>query len=162
MTNIVVGVDGGASKTRVIVADATGAELATVTGVASAVRPGEAAHSAEVIARLVGEGLDRARAVVRANRAFLDKLAARLLTIESIDGDELRELLRGAHVPPEIVPEPVPLRRERGSPGSGPPWPARIAPKGPRVTIWPGPPGVLPGVLPKPCAAARPRQQRPW
>lgn len=57
MTNIVVGVDGGASKTRVIVADATGAELATVTGVASAVRPGEAAHSADVIAKLVGEAL---------------------------------------------------------------------------------------------------------
>jgi glucosamine kinase len=57
MTNIVVGVDGGASKTRVIVADGTGAELATVTGVASAVRPGEAAHSAEVIAKLVGEAL---------------------------------------------------------------------------------------------------------
>lgn len=57
MTNIVVGVDGGASKTRVIVADGTGAELATVTGVASAVRPGEAAHSAEIIARLVGEAL---------------------------------------------------------------------------------------------------------
>ena len=57
MTNLVVGVDGGASKTRVIVADGTGAELATVTGVASAVRPGEAEHSAEVIARLVGEAL---------------------------------------------------------------------------------------------------------
>jgi glucosamine kinase len=57
MTNLVVGVDGGASKTQVIVADGTGAELATVTGVASAVRPGEAANSAEVIARLVGEAL---------------------------------------------------------------------------------------------------------
>lgn len=57
MTHIVVGVDGGASKTRVIVADASGAELATVTGLASAVRPGEAAHSAEVIAKLVGEAL---------------------------------------------------------------------------------------------------------
>ncbi len=52
MTNIVIGVDGGASKTRVIVADATGAELASVTGVASAVRPGEAAHSADVIDKL--------------------------------------------------------------------------------------------------------------
>jgi glucosamine kinase len=57
MTSLVVGVDGGASKTRVIVADGTGTELATVTGGASAVRPGEAMHSAEVIARLVGEAL---------------------------------------------------------------------------------------------------------
>jgi glucosamine kinase len=57
MTTFVVGVDGGASKTRVIVADGTGSELASVTGVASAVRPGEAAHSADVITRLVGEAL---------------------------------------------------------------------------------------------------------
>ena len=57
MANIVVGVDGGASKTRVIVADGTGMELASVTGVASAVRPGAAAHSADVIAKLVGEAL---------------------------------------------------------------------------------------------------------
>jgi glucosamine kinase len=57
MTNIVVGVDGGASKTHVIVSDGSGTELATVTGVASAVRPGEAEHSAAVIARLVGEAL---------------------------------------------------------------------------------------------------------
>ena len=57
MTNIVVGVDGGASKTRVIVADGTGAELASVIGAASAVRPGEADQSAEVIAQLVAEAL---------------------------------------------------------------------------------------------------------
>jgi glucosamine kinase len=57
MTTLVVGVDGGASKTRVIVADGSGAELASVTGSASAVRPGEAGHSADVIARLVGEAL---------------------------------------------------------------------------------------------------------
>ncbi len=57
MTNIVVGVDGGASKTRVIVADGSGAELATAIGAASAVRPGEADQSAEVIALLVAEAL---------------------------------------------------------------------------------------------------------
>jgi glucosamine kinase len=57
MTNIVVGVDGGASKTRVIVADGSGAELAAVTGAASAVRPGEAEQSAELIAQLVAEAL---------------------------------------------------------------------------------------------------------
>src|SRR5260221_735062 len=57
MGRIVVGVDGGATKTRVIVADADGNELATLTGTASAVRPGEARHSADVIGRLVGEAL---------------------------------------------------------------------------------------------------------
>jgi glucosamine kinase len=55
--NIVVGVDGGATKTRVLVADDTGAELASVSGTASAVRPGAAEQSADVIERLVGEAL---------------------------------------------------------------------------------------------------------
>jgi cell division protease FtsH len=55
------------------------------------------------VAHLVTEGLERARAVVRHNRIYLEKLAARLLTIESIDGDEVRELLRGAVVPPEAT-----------------------------------------------------------
>ena len=39
MTFIVVGVDGGGSKTRVLVADETGAQLGEVVGPASAVRP---------------------------------------------------------------------------------------------------------------------------
>jgi cell division protease FtsH len=61
------------------------------------------------VARLVSEGLEKARSIVRYNRLFLEKLAARLLTIESIDGDEVRELLRGAVIPPSIVPTPVQL-----------------------------------------------------
>jgi cell division protease FtsH len=55
------------------------------------------------VARFVADGLARARAIVRFNRVFLEKLAARLLTIESLDGDEVRELLRGAAVPPALV-----------------------------------------------------------
>ena len=51
MTFIVIGVDGGGSKTRVIVADEQGAQLGEVDGPASAVRPGEAERSADVIAR---------------------------------------------------------------------------------------------------------------
>lgn len=58
MTRLVVGVDGGGTKTHVIVADETGAELSSVTGSASAVVPGEAEHSAEVIERLVREALE--------------------------------------------------------------------------------------------------------
>ncbi|MFI5310011.1 MAG: BadF/BadG/BcrA/BcrD ATPase family protein [Gemmatimonadales bacterium] len=57
MPTLVVGVDGGATKTRVIVANEDGEELATLTGTASAVRPGHAQHSAEVIERLVREAL---------------------------------------------------------------------------------------------------------
>ncbi len=57
MSALVIGVDGGATKTRVIVADGTGVELASVTGAASAVKPGHADQSADVIEQLVGEAL---------------------------------------------------------------------------------------------------------
>lgn len=57
MTAIVVGVDGGGSRTRAMVADESGKEIVTVEGGPSAVRPGEAEHSAEVIATAVREAL---------------------------------------------------------------------------------------------------------
>ena len=57
MSAIVVGVDGGGSKTHVIVADETGAEVTGVQGGGSAVRPGAVDHSADVIAALVKDAL---------------------------------------------------------------------------------------------------------
>lgn len=60
MTQLVVGVDGGGSKTHVIVADGRGKELATLTGEASALRPGESLRSAEVIGALVRDALSLA------------------------------------------------------------------------------------------------------
>ena len=57
MTMIVLGLDGGGSKTRVVVADETGAEIVSVEGPGSAVRPGRAEHSADVIAALVKDAL---------------------------------------------------------------------------------------------------------
>lgn len=57
MSEIVIGVDGGGSKTRVIVGTAEGEILATVDGPKSAVRPGEAARSADVIADIVTRAL---------------------------------------------------------------------------------------------------------
>jgi glucosamine kinase len=58
--SIVVGVDGGGSKTRVRVADATGAELITVEGPPSAIDPRHIEHSAEVIASVVADALSAA------------------------------------------------------------------------------------------------------
>jgi glucosamine kinase len=55
--HLIVGVDGGGSKTKVIVADGRGKELASITGAGSAIRPGEALHSAEVIGALVRDTL---------------------------------------------------------------------------------------------------------
>ena len=53
MSAIVVGVDGGGSRTRVLVADEQGREIVSVEGGGSAVKPGEAERSADVFASLV-------------------------------------------------------------------------------------------------------------
>lgn len=60
MSTLVVGVDGGGSKTQVVVAGARGPDLASIVGSPSAVRPGQAAKSADTIARLVTEALEAA------------------------------------------------------------------------------------------------------
>ena len=57
MTVIVIGVDGGGSKTRVLVTDERGDRISDVEGPGSAVRPGHVERSAEVIADLVREAL---------------------------------------------------------------------------------------------------------
>lgn len=57
MSTIVVGVDGGGSRTRAMVADETGKGLVTVEGGPSAVRPGEVEASAETIAACVRDAL---------------------------------------------------------------------------------------------------------
>ena len=57
MTFIVIGVDGGGSKTRVVVADEQGTHLGEVVGPASSVKPGLAETSAEVIAATVRDAL---------------------------------------------------------------------------------------------------------
>ncbi|MEA2761132.1 MAG: glucosamine kinase [Gemmatimonadaceae bacterium] len=58
MSEIVIGVDGGGSKTRVLVGTAEGEVLATVDGPKSAVTPGQAARSADVIADLVTQAVN--------------------------------------------------------------------------------------------------------
>jgi glucosamine kinase len=57
MSTIVVGVDGGGSKTRVRVADATGAELITVDGPPSAIHPGRIEQSTEAIVRTIADAM---------------------------------------------------------------------------------------------------------
>jgi glucosamine kinase len=57
MTFIVVGVDGGGSKTRVILADEQGVQVGEVVGPGSGVKPGQAEASAEVIAATVRDAL---------------------------------------------------------------------------------------------------------
>ncbi len=57
MSTIVVGIDGGGSKTRVVVADEQGREIVSVDGPASAVRPGHVDLSADVVAACVRDAL---------------------------------------------------------------------------------------------------------
>lgn len=57
MSYLIVGVDGGGTKTKVVVADESGTELGTATGGGSAARPGQTTHAAEVIAQTVTEAL---------------------------------------------------------------------------------------------------------
>src|SRR6202158_3881410 len=57
MSEIVMGVDGGGSKTCVLVGTAEGEVLAAADGPKSAVAPGQAARSADVIADLVTRAL---------------------------------------------------------------------------------------------------------
>ncbi len=64
-SSIVVGVDGGGSKTHVIIANARGKELGSAVGDASAVRPGEALSSAEIIGALVRDALAAAEITER-------------------------------------------------------------------------------------------------
>jgi len=57
MTFIVIGIDGGGSKTHAMVADDQGRTVAETIGPGSAVRPGQAEHSANVIADVVRDAL---------------------------------------------------------------------------------------------------------
>jgi glucosamine kinase len=57
VTLIVVGIDGGGSKTRAMVADEHGGMIGDVVGPASAVRQGHTDHSAQVIADVVRDAL---------------------------------------------------------------------------------------------------------
>lgn len=57
MSTIVIGIDGGGTKTKAVVADEQGREIISVEGPGSAVRPGQAEHSADVICAVVKDAL---------------------------------------------------------------------------------------------------------
>ena len=57
MSAIVIGVDGGGTKTRILVADERGHQLGSAEGPGSAVRPGEVDRSAAIIAATTREAL---------------------------------------------------------------------------------------------------------
>jgi glucosamine kinase len=62
VSRIIVGVDGGGSRTRAMVADERGTSIGSAEGGPSAVRPGEVERSAAIIAAVVGDALAAAGA----------------------------------------------------------------------------------------------------
>jgi glucosamine kinase len=60
MQSLIVGVDGGGTKTRALLADERGEQLAEVVGAGSAVRPNDAERSAGIVAGLVRDLLEKA------------------------------------------------------------------------------------------------------
>lgn len=96
MSNLVVGVDGGGSKTHVIVADGRGKELASLTGERSAVNPSDVLHSAEVIGALVRDCLamaerdERPRTLV-AGVAGAGREKERRALLRALEGEAIAE-----------------------------------------------------------------------
>ncbi len=58
---LVVGIDGGGTRTRVVLADANGTVLARAEGPATALSPGEESLAADIIQSLIGEVLAAAQ-----------------------------------------------------------------------------------------------------
>lgn len=58
MSNIVIGVDGGGSATRVLVANESGEVIAQAEGAGSTMAPGRAEHSAGIITALIKTALE--------------------------------------------------------------------------------------------------------
>lgn len=54
----------------------------------------------EEVERLITEAANRARTVIKANREHLDALKSRLLEKETVEAAEVKELLKGAVMPP--------------------------------------------------------------
>ena len=101
MSEIVIGVDGGGSKTRVLVGTAEGEVLASAEGPKSAVTPGQAERSAEVISELV----TRALAEIALPGAILPRVL--YCGIAGTGRDEERRALHAALDAKELAEEVV-------------------------------------------------------
>jgi glucosamine kinase len=100
MQPLVVGIDGGGTKTRAILADERGDPIAEAVGPGSAVRPNEAERSAGVIADVVREVLEEGSAAAERPRVLCVGVAG--VGRES-ERQALWEALAGRQVADEIV-----------------------------------------------------------
>ena len=103
MSAIVVGVDGGGTKTRVVVADESAKFLADIEGPASAVRPGGADRSAEVIAETVKRALEAAGVATTLPRVLCVGVAG---VGREPEREALWQALAGRELAEEVVVRP--------------------------------------------------------
>ncbi len=55
------------------------------------------------VEKLITEAANRARAVIKANMKFIEKLKDKLLEKETVDADEVAEIFKGSHMPKEAA-----------------------------------------------------------
>lgn len=103
MSYLIVGVDGGGTKTKVVVADEAGNELATATGGGSAARPGQTTQAAETIAQTVTEALAACERTGEVPRVLCAGLAGAGREPERM---AVREALTRLEVADHIIVEP--------------------------------------------------------
>lgn len=103
MSIVVVGVDGGGTKTRAIVADEHGTQLGEAVGAGSAARPGEIESSAATIAAVIRQALEKCNLTDAALRVANIGVAGAATPAER---EELRKALAEHQLAEEIVVHP--------------------------------------------------------
>lgn len=99
---IVVGVDAGGSKTRVIVATAQGETLSELVGGGASMSPGDAEHCADIIAALVSSALESAEQIGVIPRVIYAGVAG---TGREAEQCALQDALFGKELADEVVVE---------------------------------------------------------
>lgn len=100
MTAIVIGVDGGGSQTRVQIANENGKVIGSAEGPGSAVRPGAAELSADVIAAVIAEAMAHASLTDVTPRVLVAGVAG---TGREAERDALRQSLRSRNLASDVI-----------------------------------------------------------
>lgn len=102
MHSIVIGVDGGGTKTRAILANERGDQLAEATGAGSAVHPLDVERSADVIATVVREALQGQKSGMRAKVLCVGVAGVG----REPERSKLRDALTGEQLADDVLVEP--------------------------------------------------------
>src|SRR5262245_12520719 len=103
MQSLVIGVDGGGSKTRAVLADERGKHLSDVTGEGSAVHPLDVQRSAGIIAAVVRDALQQGQQTGSTAKVLCVGVAG---VGREPERTALREALSKEHLANDVVVEP--------------------------------------------------------